>query len=251
MSRAQCFVVGGGVVGLAVARALSRSFEVVLLESLPSIGSQTSSRNSEVIHSGIYYTPGSLKAQFTAPACDALYEYAESRNIEHKKCGKIIVATNEVEVAAIEQLYSNGTRNLVEGIKRLSASDMRSLEPNLRGHSGLLVPQTGIINSHQLMTSLQADAEADGAVVVTNCTVNGGCVSDTVGARGQRLLCLDTSQGRFESEVVVNCAGHLSPSIAARFDGHPISRVPRPYYCKGNYFKLAGSLKNMFDKYLR
>ncbi|CAM9225916.1 unnamed protein product [Ectocarpus fasciculatus] len=240
MARPQCFVVGGGVVGLAVARALSRSLDVILLEAHAAIGSQTSSRNSEVIHSGIYYAPGTLKAELTAPGCEALYTYLASRGVEHKRCGKIIVATNEPEGQEVERLLRVGEKNGVKGLHELSAADLTALEPQLSGHRGLLVPSTGIVDSHGLMLALQADAEDNGAVVVTRCSVQGAIVTDTVGSTGRRGISLLTSQGRFDADVVVNCAGHMAPSVAARIAGHPLHRAPQPYYCKGTYFKLQG-----------
>jgi L-2-hydroxyglutarate oxidase LhgO len=240
MSRQQCFVVGGGVVGLAVARALSRSLEVVLLEARPAIGSQTSSRNSEVVHSGIYYAPGSLKARLCAPGSADLYEYMAQRRVDHRMCGKIICATSEAEAPKIKQLMALGERNGVEGLKALSAADMQAMEPSLRGTCGLWVPSAGLMDSHQLMLALQADAEANGAVIVTNCCVTGGRVADTTSSTGQKQISIFTDQGTFDADVVINCAGHLAPSVAARIQGHPLYRVPQPYYCKGSYFKLTG-----------
>lgn len=228
--------------GLAVARALSRSLDVILLEAHAAIGSQTSSRNSEVIHSGIYYAPGTLKAELTAPGCEALYTYLASRGVEHKRCGKIIVATNEAEGQEVERLLRVGEKNGVKGLHELSAADLTALEPQLSGHRGLLVPSTGIVDSHGLMLALQADAEDNGAVVVTRCSVQGAIVTDTVGSTGRRGISLLTSQGRFDADVVVNCAGHMAPSVAARIAGHPLHRAPQPYYCKGTYFKLQGNI---------
>ena len=240
MSKAQCFVIGGGVVGMAVARALSRSLEVILLESQAIVGSQTSSRNSEVIHSGIYYSPGSLKSELAASGCERLYRYLQTRNVGHKKCGKIICATSEADAHKIPALMELGKKNGVEDLKFLTAADIEQLEPNVRGHCGVFVPSAGIVNSHELMLSLQADAEAGGALIVTNCSVIGAEVSKAVSCSGKRRLKLFTNQGDFETDYLINCAGHLSPSIAARIRGHPFDRVPRPYYCKGNYFKLSG-----------
>lgn len=247
MSRKQCFVIGGGVVGLAVARALSRSLEVVLLESRAVVGSQTSSRNSGVIHSGIYYDYGSLKAQLCAPGCKELYRYLLSRNVEHNKCGKIISATSAAEVPMLQKLMLSGQRNGVEGLTLLSDADMQAMEPSLRGHCGLHVPDAGIVNSHELMLALQSDAEAGGAVIVTNCSVIGARVSDSIGSSGDNLITIYTNHGTFESDIVVNCAGHQAPSVAARIIGHPLERVPQPYYCKGNYFKLEG-VKSPFKR---
>lgn len=229
------------MVGLAVARRLSRVCEVVLLEARATVGSQTSSRNSEVIHSGVYYTPGTLKAKLAAPGCEMLYSYAKSRNIGHRQCGKIIVATSAAEAPKLNSLKATGEKNGVKDMKLLSDLDMKALEPQLRGHSGLLIPSTGIVNSHELMLSLEAEAEDNGAVVVKNCSVLSARISDTIGTTGEKQIIINTNQGQFDTDIVVNCAGHTAPSVAARIAGHPLDRVPRPYFCKGSYFKLSGN----------
>ncbi len=232
-------MVGGGVVGLAVARALSKAAatEVVLVEAAAAVGTASSSRNSEVIHSGIYYGKNSMKEKVSVTGADALYQYLKSRQIAHNRCGKIIVASSLEEVSKLDQIIRNGEQNGVLGLKKLSASDIKFLEPNVSALAGILVPSTGIVNSHELMLSLQADAEANGAVIVLNCEVQ-GIICPPVGEN--KCFKVETSQGNFDADQIVNCAGHGACTLAARIQGHPIERVPRPYYCKGNYFKLSG-----------
>lgn len=238
----RCFVIGGGVVGLAVARALSFSAEVLLIEATGNIGKGTSSRNSEVIHSGIYYQKNSLKEKLSVSGAEALYKYMTSRQIAHNRCGKIIVASSPEEVYKLDRIIKNGEQNGVLGLRKLSAADIKFMEPQVTALAGILVPSTGIVNSHELMLSLQADAEANGAVVVLNCEVQGVKYQSS---GGNNYFTIETSQGNFDADNVVNCAGHGAPALAARTEGHPIERVPRPYYCKGNYFKLSGNLLNL------
>lgn len=235
-----CFVVGAGVVGLSIARNLSRHMEVIVLEARNRIGTQTSSRNSEVIHSGIYYRPGSMKAKLCASGADKLYKYIAQRNIEYRNCGKLIVATSASDCKKLQVLSEIGNKNGVSNLTLLTKSDVKSLEPEIECISALRVSSTGIINSHELMLALQADAERNGAVTVYNCNVYGARSSSEVSSRGKHKIELQTSQGNFSADFVVNCAGHGAPYLAARIIHHPISRVPQPYFSKGSYFKLAG-----------
>jgi L-2-hydroxyglutarate oxidase LhgO len=241
----QCFIIGAGAVGLAVARALSRQLEVVILESRSLIGSQTSSRNSEVIHSGIYYTPGSLKAKLCVVGCDKMYQFAKEYAVEHRQCGKIIVATSSDEIKKLNSIRKNGIANGVRDLRLLNPDELRSMEPQLSGIQGLFVPITGIINSHQLMTALQGEAEGNGAVIAYNCTAYGATHSEKINKAGKPMLKLKTSQGDFDADIVINCAGHGASYFAARCINHPLERVPRPYFSKGSYFKLTGSFDVM------
>src|SRR4051812_44428960 len=179
MEKIDCVVVGAGVVGLAIARELALSGrEVVVLEAEPAIGTHSSSRNSEVIHAGIYYPPGSLKARFCVEGKHALYRYCESRGVPHRRCGKLIVATNPVQEAQLAGIREQAARNGVEDLEWLPGSRAKALEPELRCVAALLSPSTGIIDSHAYMLSLQGEAEANGASVVLKSPVLGGRVAE-------------------------------------------------------------------------
>jgi L-2-hydroxyglutarate oxidase LhgO len=233
--RADCIVVGAGVVGLAVARRLALAGrEVVVLEAADAVGTETSSRNSEVIHAGIYYPTGSLKARLCVAGKEALYAYCAARGIPHKRLGKLIVATSEREEAGLAALKAKAEANGVYDLARLSASEAKRLEPALRCTAALLSPSTGIIDSHAFMLSLQGEAEAAGAAfafetpLVRGEPAAGGVVIETGGGAPMRLYC----------SLVVNCAGLDAPALSRRIAG--VARIPAPYLAKGSYFTLAG-----------
>src|ERR1700749_2876828 len=179
MESVDCVVVGAGVVGIAVARALALAGrEVLILEAAEGIGTETSSRNSEVIHAGIYYPAGSLMARFCVAGRKALYAYCAERNVPHTNCGKLIVATNAEEDALLAGIKRRAEANGVEGMRVLSAAEAIALEPNLSCTSALLSPATGIIDSHTYMVALQGDAENAGAVAVFYSPMVGGRITD-------------------------------------------------------------------------
>jgi L-2-hydroxyglutarate oxidase LhgO len=237
MERVDCVVVGAGVVGLAVARALALAGrEVIFLEAAEGIGTETSSRNSEVIHAGIYYPAGSLMARFCVAGRRALYAYCAERGVPHANCGKLIVATNAEEDAMLAGIKRRAEANGVERMRVLSAAEAMALEPNLSCTSALLSPVTGIIDSHAFMLALQGDAENAGAVpvfyspVVGGRVVQGGVEIDVGGADPMTLRC----------RLLVNSAGLYAPGLATRIAGMPPDRIPTAYYAKGNYFTLSG-----------
>ena len=232
-----CVVVGAGVVGLAVARALALAGrEVIILDAAEGIGTETSSRNSEVIHAGIYYPAGSFMARFCVAGRKALYEYCAERGVPHINCGKLIVATNAEEDAMLAGIKRRAEVNGVEGMRVLTAADAVSLEPKLHCTSALLSPVTGIIDSHAFMLALQGDAENAGAVpvffspVTGGRAVRGGVEIDVGGSEPMSLRC----------RLLVNSSGLHAPGLAARFVGMPRDRVPNTYFAKGNYFTLSG-----------
>jgi L-2-hydroxyglutarate oxidase LhgO len=232
-----CVVVGAGVVGLAVARALAMAGrEVIILEAAEGIGTETSSRNSEVIHAGIYYPAGSLMARFCVAGRRALYAYCAEKGVAHRNCGKLIVATNAQEDGLLAGIKQRAEVNGVEGMRVLSTAEAVALEPNLVCTSALLSPATGIIDSHAYMVALQGDAENAGAVPVFFSPVLGGRVAgrgieiDVGGADPMTLRC----------RLLVNSAGLHAPGLAGRIVGMPADRVPGSYYAKGNYFTLSG-----------
>jgi L-2-hydroxyglutarate oxidase LhgO len=232
-----CVVAGAGVVGLAVARALALAGrEVIILEAAEGIGTETSSRNSEVIHAGIYYPAGSLMARFCVAGRRALYVYCADKGVAHRNCGKLIVATNAQEDAMLAGIKQRAEANGVEGMRVLTAAEAIALEPNLVCTSALLSPATGIIDSHSYMVALQGDAENAGAVPVFFSPVLGGRVAgrgieiDVGGADPMTLRC----------RLLVNSTGLHAPGLAGRIAGMPADRVPGSYYAKGNYFTLSG-----------
>jgi L-2-hydroxyglutarate oxidase LhgO len=232
-----CVVVGAGVVGLAVARALALAGrEVLILEAAEGIGTETSSRNSEVIHAGIYYPAGSLMARFCVAGRRKLYAYCADKGVPHRNCGKLIVATNAQEDDMLAGIKRRAEANGVEGMQVLTAAEAIALEPQLNCTSALLSASTGIIDSHAFMLALQGDAENAGALPVFHSPVErgrqvrGGIEIDVGGVEPMSLRC----------RLLVNSAGLHAPGFARRIEGMPADRVPGAYYAKGNYFTLAG-----------
>ncbi len=234
MEQVDCVVVGAGVVGLAVARALAlQGREVLALEAANAIGTATSSRNSEVIHAGIYYAPGSLKATLCVQGRALLYDYCRERGISHRRCGKLIVATNPAQVAQLQGIAGQALRNGVADLVMLSADEARQLEPQLVCEAALLSPSTGIVDSHGLMLALLGDLENAGGVLALNSPLEDALVSSS----GIELHAADGT--RLQAKTVVNAAGLHAPALAARFDGLEPQFVPQAFYAKGNYFTLA------------
>lgn len=235
MDEFDCVVIGAGVVGLAVARALAlQGREVLVLEAEGAVGTGTSSRNSEVIHAGIYYAAGSLKARLCVEGKQALYAYAQERGLPHRRCGKLIVATSEAQVAQLDTILAKARSNGVDDLVLLTGEEARSLEPKLVCLAALHSPSTGIIDSHALMLSLQGDLENAGGMLALKsplehavCRPNG---IELTGQDGTTLRCAS----------VVNAAGLTAPWLARRFEGLPPSSVPEAHFAKGNYFTLAG-----------
>lgn len=232
-------VIGAGVVGLAVARALIQaspetSREWLVLESADAIGTGTSSRNSEVIHAGIYYPQGSLKAQLCVQGRAMLYAYAAERGVSHQRCGKLIVATHTDQLPALEGILQKARANGVNDLVMLSAEQARAMEPALSCVAALHSPSTGIVDSHGLMLSLQGDFENAGGIVALNSAVD----SAMCGAEGIVLRMADGSE--LLAKTVVNAAGLTAPWLAQKFEGLPAQHVPTAFFAKGNYFTLSG-----------
>ncbi len=235
MDRVDTLVIGAGVVGLAVARALAlQGHEVMVLEQENLIGSGTSSRNSEVIHAGIYYPQGSLKAALCVQGKELLYAYCAERGLPHRRCGKLIVATSDEQVSQLDGILAKARANGVTDLVKLSAQEAQALEPALHCTAALLSPSTGIVDSHAFMLSLQGDLENAGGLVALGSRV----------ASAQRTadgLMVRTDDGtELLARVVVNAAGLHAPAVASRFEGLPAAKVPQAWYAKGNYFTLAG-----------
>jgi L-2-hydroxyglutarate oxidase LhgO len=235
--KADCVVIGAGVVGLAIARALALAGrEVIVLEAAPAIGSETSSRNSEVIHAGIYYATGSLKARLCVAGRMLLYRYCAERGIAHRRCGKLIVATSEDDVAALRRLLAQGRANRVDDLRLIDGDAARALEPRLHCVAAVESPSTGIIDSHAFMLALQGDAEAAGAVFAFNTPVEAG----TVRADGIELAIGGSDRMGLICRSVINAAGLHAQEVARRIAGLPARCIPPRFLAKGNYFALAG-----------
>lgn len=230
-------VVGAGAVGFACARALALAGrEVLVIESEAGIGMGTSSRNSEVIHAGIYYPPGSLKAEHCVRGKHLLYDYCEARGVEHLRCGKLIVATMQEQLPKLATLNGTALRNGVPDLEFLTEQEALALEPQLRCVGALSSPSSGIVDSHALMLSYQGDLETAGGICVFKtraddvCCTPQGIVVETAGREAMTL----------RARLLVNCAGLHAQQLAQRMEGFPQEQVPPSYFAKGNYFSMAG-----------
>jgi L-2-hydroxyglutarate oxidase LhgO len=230
-----CVVIGAGVVGLAVARALALAGrDVIVLEACHAIGTQTSSRNSEVIHSGIYYAPGSLKAALCVRGKQLLYDYCSHRNVAHRRCGKFIVATTQSQLAQLQVIRARAEVNGVHDLALLSEAQASAAEPALRCRGALHSPSTGIVDSHALMVSLLGDLGNAGGVLALNSPV-------ALAEYAHEAIELIADDGtRLRAKTVVNAAGLRAPALATRFAGLDSCHVPVAHYAKGSYFTLAG-----------
>jgi L-2-hydroxyglutarate oxidase LhgO len=235
--RVETVVAGAGVVGLAVARALALAgHEVLVLEAEPAIGSVTSARNSEVIHAGLYYPPGSLKARLCVPGREQLYCYCAERGVAAPRIGKLVVATAPDEIPALEAVARRAAANGVTDLRWLESREAQALEPALACTAALLSPSTGIIDSHGLMLAYQGDAEGAGAQIVCRAPILGGAVT----ADGFVLEIGGDAAMRLGCRRLINCAGLDAVALASRIDGVPAAALPRAYLCKGSYYSLSG-----------
>src|ERR1700753_2462254 len=236
MDKVDCVVIGAGVVGLAIARRLAQAGrEVVVLEAAEGIGTITSSRNSEVIHAGIYYPAGSLMARMCVGGKQMLYAYCREHGIPHRNCGKLIVATTPKETEKLQSIRAHAEANGVLDMQTLSGDAARALEPALNCDAALLSPSTGIIDSHAYMLALRGDAEDAGAAfafhtpLVTAKAHEGRIELEAGGEAPMNLAC----------DLLINAAGLSAPSVARSIDGMPIDMIPHAYLAKGNYFSCS------------
>jgi L-2-hydroxyglutarate oxidase LhgO len=236
MDQVDCVVVGAGVIGLAVARRLAGAGrEVIVLEAEDGIGTVTSSRNSEVIHAGIYYPRDSLMARFCVSGRAALYRYCNEYGVPHRNCGKLIVATTADENERLASIAGRASANGVGDLKILSEAEAHALEPALNCTGALLSPSTGIIDSHAYMLALRGDAEAAGALFAFRAPLlaarleNGRMTLNVGGEAPMTIGC----------RLLVNAAGHRAPAIATTIEAVPRMRIPTPYLAKGNYFSCT------------
>ncbi|MFA7670545.1 MAG: NAD(P)/FAD-dependent oxidoreductase [Burkholderiaceae bacterium] len=238
MADVDCIVLGAGVVGLAVARELALSGrEVLIIDAAEGIGTGTSARNSEVIHAGIYYPPGSLKARLCVQGKQMLYEYCDQRGVAYKRLGKLIVATDPEQTAKLSRITERARRNGVDDLYLISGTEAARLEPELVCDAALVSPSTGIIDSHGLMLALQGDAENNGAQCAFLTPFLKGQVLDN----GEFLLSFGGSDAmELTARCVINATGLSAPAVARRLTGQPQSLIPPAFYCKGSYFTLSG-----------
>jgi L-2-hydroxyglutarate oxidase LhgO len=243
MDRIECVVIGAGVVGLAIARALAaRGREVIVLEAGEAIGTATSSRNSEVIHAGLYYPRGSLKAVLCVRGREMLYAYCESRGVPYRRCGKLLVATARNQLPQLAAIEHKAHENGVTGLTRISGADARAMEPKLQCVEAVLSPDTGIIDSHQYMLALEGDAERDGATLAFHTPVVDIDARDgvfVVETGGEAPL-------KFQAACVINSAGLFANKLALGIRGLDARHVPPLYFAKGNYFSVSG--RTPFDR---
>ena len=231
MEKMDCVVIGAGVVGLAVARALAlQGREVLVLDAEKAIGTRASSRNSEVIHAGIYYPTGSLKARLCVEGKALLYAYCAERGVAHRRCGKLIVAMNDDQLDQLQATQRRAQANGVHDLALLTGGEARALEPHLACTAALLSPGTGILDSHAFMLSLQGDIENAGGVLVLNTALaQARCA-------GAAIIAIAEDGTELETRCVVNAAGAHAQALARRFFGLAPAQVPPSHYCKGNYF---------------
>ena len=240
MEHIEAVVIGAGVVGLACARALARrGIETVILERHEAFGTETSARNSEVIHAGLYYASGSRKAALCVAGRNALYEFCATHQVAHRRCGKLIVASDEAQMPKLLALQQQGMANGVTDLRLIDGDEARTLEPNLACSAALLSPSTGIIDSHGLMLALLGDAERNGAMLALQSPLRAARVADdgivlTIGSGN------DTDSTQLRTRLVINAAGLSATQVARCIEGFPQQHCPTPHYAKGNYYALAG-----------
>ena len=235
MDKVDCVVIGAGIVGLAVARAMAMAGrEVIILESERAIGTGTSSRNSEVIHGGIYYPPGSLKATLCVEGKHRLYAFCASHGVAHRRCGKLIVATSDRQVGELEAIAANARASGVDDLQWLTPGEVARREPALQTFGALLSPSTGIVDSHSLMLALQGDAQSAGAMLAFDARVVGARVGHAEGIE----LDVDTAgmTSTLCASIVINSAGLHAVDVARTFVGLAPEHIPQRYYAKGSYF---------------
>lgn len=238
VERADAIIIGAGVIGLAVGRALALAGrEVIVVEKNKAFGEETSSRNSEVIHAGIQYRPGGMRAHLAVKGRDALYAFCQSHGVNHARCGKLLVANGDEEVARLAHFKANGEANGMSDLGIVDGAEAALMEPGVRCDAALVSPSSGIVDSHGLMLALLGDMENAGGVLALSSPVTGGRVTDT----GVELIIGGSEAMTLEARTVVNCAGLWSDRVARSIDGLPASSIPALQYAKGQYFTYAGA----------
>ena len=232
-----CAIIGAGVIGLAIARQLAMSGrEVLILEAESAIGTSVSARNSEVIHAGLYYAPGSLKARCCVRGRHLLYEYCAGHGVEHRRLGKLVVATGTRQIPALEALKRQAEANGVDNLQWLDGKQAKALEPNLRCVAAFLSPSTGIVDAQGLMLSLRGAAESHGALLALNAPVESSRVTES----GFEIAIGGATPMLVACKVLINAAGLGAQGFARKLEGLGPQHVPAQYFAKGTYFALSG-----------
>ena len=237
----ECVVIGAGVVGLGVGRALSVSgYQTMVLEKNPWIGNETSSRNNEIIHAGFLYEPGSLRAKLFPEACEALYEYSEKQGVKTINSGKLVFAVSEDEISILENMQRYAVAGKIKGVELISCKAVQKIEPELRCVGALYSKTTGLVDSHGLMVAYLGEMEANGGTLVLNTTVKGGRIKKN----GFEVVVLTDGKTEFlfSCDVLVNAAGLGAQSFAYTLEGFEKNRVPDLYLGKGSYFSFSGNV---------
>ena len=236
-------VIGAGVIGLAIARRMALAGrEVVVLEAEDAIGTGISSRNSEVIHAGIHYPEGSLRARLCVAGKKALYDYLPSHGVPFKSLGKLVVATAEDEVPALDAIEARARANGVDDLTRLTPDQVGAMEPAVKCFGALMSPSTGIFDSHAYMLALQGEAEDHGAAIAFSSPIEGGAITNG----GVTVRVGGAEPAEIRCRHFINAAGLSAQSVAAGIEGFPGEHIPTLHYAKGNYFTLTG--KSPFER---
>jgi L-2-hydroxyglutarate oxidase LhgO len=231
-------VVGAGAVGLACGRALARrGLSVLVLEAEGAIGQGVSSRNSEVIHGGLYYATGSLKARLCVQGRRALYAFLDSHKVDYRRCGKLVVATDEAEVPRIEAIFEQATTNEVERLEHLTGAQARALEPGLNAHAAILSPESGVFDSHGYMLALQGEIEDAGGSVVVSTPFEG---AEPLAGGGFRVRAGGEAGADLTCRFLITAPGLQAQGVAGRIAGYPHAAIPAGHFGKGVYFRLSG-----------
>ena len=244
MEKAKITIVGAGVIGLAIAQELSETFrDIFMIEKNPSFGQETSSRNSEVIHSGMHYTRSSLKHSRCVEGNTLLYEFCVKHNVAFKKLGKLTVASDKNEIRSLELLFQRGTENGVEGLALLSKDEIKKIEPNIKAEAAIYSPSTGIIDSHGFMKVLARKFLAQNGAIVYQTEVTG-----LEAVRGGFIVTSKTNRDvfKFFTDIVINCAGLSSDRIAAM--AAPLRKEYELKYCKGDYFRVSAAKAKLVNR---
>ena len=238
MHRVDCIVIGAGVIGLAVARRLAHAgLDTLVLEREASPGTQTSSRNSEVMHAGIYYPPGSLKARLCVQGREQLYRYCKLRDVPHRRCGKLLVATEEGEQATLDRYLDTARANGVTDLEWRTPAQVSQLEPDIRCAAALWSPSTGIVDSHALMQALLGDLEGSGGALACRAGVTGVQLANDA---HRVTVSQDGATTELAAPILVNAAGLDAQDVARRTAGLDPATIPPRHLARGNYFTLRG-----------
>ncbi len=242
MEKTDILIIGAGVIGLAIAERLSSSGkDIILVEKNDGFGRETSSRNSEVIHAGMYYPENSLKASLCVEGNRMLYELCEEKSIPYRKTGKIIIAANDEEIEKINNIYEQGRLNGVEELELLTKTEIKNIEPFVNGKMGIYSPETGIVDTHQLMKYLEQNSKSNGVIIAYNCRVE--AISREAANFAIDICDADDEIMHIQSSIVINAAG-LSSDRIAEFSGIDINAACYKLYpCKGEYFSVSGRHK--------